>query len=505
FPSALHCGRGWYAPADVRERLRALADELGFAHKGMHDLGSSWYGPAGDLLRAVELARDFALHIFKQFEQSGDGGEWPDWWQGVSTLYGGELALNKLFEPSTLRVDDAFDRPSTNGPALGAQAPHHVHCLHGREHFSKLDMHEGLYANRLTPALTESIPDYCLAMYVRGARYKTEFEAGRHRPLAAARLIDADAPTQLVRRLQPARHGGKRDREKRIFVSTASFADPELPLTIASALELAARPERLRFGIWAKFDRKARRDLNEFERDHRVRIDDAGSRRNRGRAWARNRASSLYKDEEYILQIDPRSRFAEAWDTRFIDMLDSLDDARALLTTYPPSYHVRPDGRVELDQTDAVQRVTLVTLNADLTADHAREPAPSTSMPGQSFFVTTRLIFARGAFLGHVPADPQIHSGGEDISIALRAYTNGYNLYYPNENLIWQDNTSPNLNRNEGSPCRLRDLLVGDPRQLGDYGLGAIRSRTDYERYAGIEFATGAGATGASDAQPTWS
>ena len=40
----------------------------------------------------------------------------------------------------------------------------------------------------------------------------------------------------------------------RIFVQIASYRDPDLAATVASALDMAAEPDRLRFGICHQYD-----------------------------------------------------------------------------------------------------------------------------------------------------------------------------------------------------------------------------------------------------------
>ena len=61
--------------------------------------------------------------------------------------------------------------------------------------------------------------------------------------------------------------------------------------------------------------------------------------------------------------------------------------------------------------------------------------APDSSTPGKSRLLAAGLVFARGAFLREVPMDPQVYFQGEEVSLAIRAYTHGYNLYHPTENV----------------------------------------------------------------------
>ena len=146
-----------------------------------------------------------------------------------------------------------------------------------------------------------------------------------------------------------------------------------------------------------------------------------------------------------------------------------------------------------------IQRVSLMRVNPDLTTSQTSEAAPDRTRPGKSRFLAGGFIFTYGRFCIDVPADPHIYFLGEEISLAIRAYTHGYNLYYPNENVVWHLYQRPGPKHrsdhadwgrvNEESMRTLQTLLVGDPTSLGEYGLGPLRSRAQYEDYASVDFA----------------
>jgi len=96
-----------------------------------------------------------------------------------------------------------------------------------------------------------------------------------------------------------------------------------------------------------------------------------------------------------------------------------------------------------------------------------------------------------------VPYDPQVYFAGEEISLAARAFTSGYDLLYPNENLIWHlyhhdrpkhwDDHVTHHVAHADAVSRLRTLFQGDAASLGEYGLGSVRSLVEFQRYAGID------------------
>jgi hypothetical protein len=279
-------------------------------------------------------------------------------------------------------------------------------------------------------------------------------------------------------------------RDERIFIQIQSYRNAELPLTIQSALHSAAEPERLRFGICWQYDEWTHADLEPYLDDDRFSIHEVYYRYSRGRAWARDQANRAYAGEPYFLQIDARTRFDRDWDSRLIAMLESTDSSKAILTTYPPGYKTRDDGEVIMSVDTGVQRLTLDRLRPDLTTLLRGEMVPSTEAPGPSLFVATGFMFGHGEFCREVPTDPEMGLDAEEISTTVRAFTHGWDMYYPNENVVWReyDNPAPLPPDSDGRD-RLATLLVGDATTLGDHGLGSVRTIDEYERWLGIDFA----------------
>jgi hypothetical protein len=137
-------------------------------------------------------------------------------------------------------------------------------------------------------------------------------------------------------------------------------------------------------------------------------------------------------------------------------------------------------------------------LGTDLTSVQVGEMAPDSRRPGPSRQLAGGYVFAHGQFVVDVPSDPGTYFNGEELALAARAFTHGYDLYYPNENLVWHLYFHPAPKHWADSRAwpqlqshavdRLRTLLTGDHAALGRHGLGSVRSISDYERYAGLDF-----------------
>jgi hypothetical protein len=109
-----------------------------------------------------------------------------------------------------------------------------------------------------------------------------------------------------------------------------------------------------------------------------------------------------------------------------------------------------------------------------------------------------------------VPYDPELYFFGEEISMTLRAFTSGYDLFHPNEILVWHDYVRADAIRHWDdhvpagasnprvawkdldtfSRQKVFQLLHGSAVENRDdrFGLGFARTREEYEIYAGFSF-----------------
>jgi hypothetical protein len=285
--------------------------------------------------------------------------------------------------------------------------------------------------------------------------------------------------------------------DRRILVLIAAYRDPELADTITSAITRAAFPEHLRFAICHQYDDITRPLLDPWDSDNRFRIDAVDHSESRGCCWARHRTFEMYAGEPYVFQIDAHTRFAARWDVRFIEMLESVDSPLPVLTTYPPRYTFDSDGSVRYDLDVGVQRLYVDEVRDDLTTIQKTTPPPDLARPGPSPTVAAGHIFTRGSFCTDVPYDPEMYFAGEEISMAARAFTAGYDLYHPHQNLVWHryhhdhpkhwDDHDDHGAAHDVAVERLRSLFRGDHSRLGRFGLGSVRTLAEFEDHTGID------------------
>jgi len=312
---------------------------------------------------------------------------------------------------------------------------------------------------------------------------------------------------------------------QKIFVQIAAYRDPELIPTLVSMIDNADEPDNLTFGIcWQhnqndEFDQK----IYEYMKDDRFQIIDVKNKRGHGTCWARHTIQHLYCEEEFTLAIDSHHRFVPGWDSKLKSMyyyLQQKGHPKPLLTGYVTSYKPwleNSDGTGEYSMENGfetepwkmvfdrfIPEGAIFFLPTSMTGSELKEPIPSR-------FYSAHFIFSTGQMCNEVPHDPNYYFHGEEISLAVRAFTHGYDLFHPNKIIAYHEYTRKgrphhwdDCNKEQGRQhdwwevnemCHKRNrILFGmdgeDSNQInfGEYGFGNERTVEEYERYAGINF-----------------
>ena len=119
----------------------------------MHNIGSTWMAKPEVLLKLSKYAVFASMYIFNQgFNATtypevakylegplGTLGDWPNWYRLVSSMYGGDMAMNHVIgkvskenrPPNTLDINSHFHEPIGNFK--------HIHAFHGLFSFNKHD------------------------------------------------------------------------------------------------------------------------------------------------------------------------------------------------------------------------------------------------------------------------------------------------------------------------------------------------------------------------------
>ena len=297
-----------------------------------------------------------------------------------------------------------------------------------------------------------------------------------------------------------------------IFVSIASYRDENCPKTLGSLFENAKYPDRIFVGICQQ---NKENDIQcipkNFPYIKNIRIIEKKYLDAKGPTWARYLCSTLYKNEDFFLQVDSHSLFVENWDVKCIEMIESLEKSpevenkKVMLSHYPPSYH-------NYEKNPSNEKITTMVecfFNNDgiisFKGAQWRKPGP---LPRRNIFIAGGFIFCRGKWLEEVPFDPHLKYlfVGEEILITIRSYTSGWDVYTPNKNIVFHFYTRPKdpkiwkdlmYSNNEVKQkvkiiCKLdNDLSKLTTKEiynsLKDYNVGKERTLEEFYDFIGVD------------------
>jgi hypothetical protein len=297
-----------------------------------------------------------------------------------------------------------------------------------------------------------------------------------------------------------------------IFVSIASYRDKELIKTVKSCLENAHDPDNIRIGICWQYDETE--DTSVFDNDPRILSykiywkDVEGSV-----CWARSLIQEkFFNNEEYYFQVDSHTLFAKNWDKILIDMYRNLPTNKAVISVGPSYYYdLSADGALPHYDWEPVEFVDGIHRDTQLKKQkldalggthfmYGFLPADDVSKPIRARHISAAFLFTIGQWVRDVPYDPNLYFSGEEPTITLRSYTNGYDIFNPNEFIIWHLKYNFPVRKRHwntfdkeiiqklesSSNNRYKRIVSGD--DMGVYGVGTKRSIEEWEIYSGVSF-----------------
>lgn len=294
-----------------------------------------------------------------------------------------------------------------------------------------------------------------------------------------------------------------------IFIQIASYRDPQLISTLDDCISNAKHPENLRFCVCWQHD--LNENIDKYKNDPRFKIIDIDYTKSEGACWARHKIQQHYSNETYTLQLDSHHRFIKNWDVELIEMFHELQlkgYELPIITAYLPSYYPETS---ESTKQDWGFEPWVINIDRFLPQGPPfLRPSSSNEIkndePCRARFLSGHFIFTKGSFVIDVPYDPDLYFHGEETSLAVRAFTHGYDLFHPHKVIAWHyynrgdnpkhwgDHENTWSLRDKASYAKFRSLFgmnsKGQPESTSKYGFGNKRTLAEYERFAGIKFAT---------------
>jgi hypothetical protein len=278
---------------------------------------------------------------------------------------------------------------------------------------------------------------------------------------------------------------------KSIYVQIPAYRDTELVPTLFDLLETADDPDSLRIAIfWQRAEEDEMPDA--LRRHPCVELIERDYRESQGCNWARAELQRRWKGEPHTLLLDSHHRFVPGWDRHLVGMYERLKAggvAKPFITAYLPPYDPAGDPGLRSGEPLAIEalgreRGLLVYLVARPIPEW-----PALRGPVPAKFTSLHFAFTCGRFNEEIVHDPDVYFFGDEVVLALRAFTHGYDLFHPERVLGWHlyDRTATrtthwedhvdHARRDERSCERMRDIFLG----VDDDALGAARTLEAYE------------------------
>jgi len=297
-----------------------------------------------------------------------------------------------------------------------------------------------------------------------------------------------------------------------IFVSIASYRDEVCNSTLKSLFSMADKPDRVFVGICQQNKEGDGECDAGFENSANVRMLRIPYFEAKGPTYARYLCSTLVNREEFFMQVDSHSKFVKGWDTLCINMIQDIKkkglSKKPVLSHYPKEIE---SYEGETDETKwVVPRICksffnnrgmlsfMGAHNLDTNKEFYKTP-----------YVSGGMVFCESSFLKELPFDPNLPYlfVGEEILHSIRFYTNGWDVYTPNQNIVYHEYTRANKPKIWTDNPTYRDdpafnkvkhylqLVNQDLGQLPEevtvnmdkYGLGKIRTLESYWKFAGVD------------------
>lgn len=291
---------------------------------------------------------------------------------------------------------------------------------------------------------------------------------------------------------------------KTIFVNIPSYQDPEIWETVDNFYKNAKYPERIYFGITNQTDNKK---LHEevLIRFPNVQMDILELGSIVGCQPARINSHRFYNNQDYYLNMDSHMRCILNWDEELVNDFEKLQEREgpSVITCYAAPYDKDENGA------DIIREVPYSTsfyMQEHNITHFKKHGIPQFCAYNQEYGIETPSPYVSGHFfftsrqaILDAPFVKEVMFTEEEIFMAVRFYTAGYNLYNPKKTyiyhrygrggrrLFWEDFPELWYERDIESRNFVNNVLQNNIINDAN-GLLSKRTLSEFESYSGLNF-----------------
>lgn len=300
-----------------------------------------------------------------------------------------------------------------------------------------------------------------------------------------------------------------------IFVGIASYRDKVCTRTVQNLYERAKYPQRVFVGICqqnvAEYDSDCFKDSQINPKyANNVRIIRLNAKDAKGPTHARYLCTTLFDGEDFFFQIDSHTLFVKDWDQKLVEQWSKIKELnlskKPIISHYPKEYSDYKESG-EQDGTTTMMCKAFFNDQQQISFEGANV-MPNPSVPRRHAFIAGGMFFVEKKFLEEVPYDPELPYlfVTEEINMSARAYTHGYDVFNPMEDICFHAYTRESEPKYWNEVPKFDDTdavnkvkwLLGleSSENVPDYlkhnacrfGLGKERPIEDFWKYIGADF-----------------
>jgi [Skp1-protein]-hydroxyproline N-acetylglucosaminyltransferase len=232
-------------------------------------------------------------------------------------------------------------------------------------------------------------------------------------------------------------------KDNKIFVSVASYRDPQCSITINELISKADKPENLVIVICqqnSNDDPLTSREemcdsVNLDKRNSIIKILKMDYTQARGPTYARYLIQQEWQGEQYYLQIDSHMRFVDSWDTKCINELNKVindtNNNKICLSNYVSTYDVKTN-KINNKQLRTIMTISDIDKNDGFPRFYS-DFVDKLDKPKKSFGWSGCFSFSLSNIINDVPYEPysSFIFFGEEMDILTRLISYGWEIYVP--------------------------------------------------------------------------
>lgn len=281
-----------------------------------------------------------------------------------------------------------------------------------------------------------------------------------------------------------------------IFVSIASYRDTQIFDTLKSLYEEVSDPNKVRVIVHLQDTNSQYTKILELDYPN-LEVIFTPFNKAKGVVWARNRIKDKYNGEDYFLTVDSHSRFKQNWDLILINQLNSIEEDKVVLSTYPNHFDVPDPEKKYLNLPYNAPLIIDRFINPDSDLDNRLKAKNLPSLEDYQIvdtkWVSAGFAFAKGEWVNETKIPEQMVFNGEEDAQTFLSYLKGWSIKLASEATIWHNyeyrTTEEVPYRTHNNQYLLEDNSVEEINNLL-FNQTYQKSLQDLENYLGIKFKT---------------